>query len=780
MLITRQIPALWNGISQQPAPVRLSSQCEEQVNCWSSVIDGVSKRNPSEVVAILPSTAVPDEAHMHIINRDISERYVVIVANSRIRVFALSGQEIPVTAPLGWDYLNIGDPGVSARNSYTLMTVADYTFVLNKTKRIELAPVGADNDPPTADYWWINRYLPPTAPLRAIDIEDPDGGGGYGGGGTYTPPPSPNPTPQPPPPEDPDSNPVGTFKGDKQTLQDLPTSGNTNGDVWRIIGNAESDFATYYVMYQDGGWYECVRPGLQNMFDPLTMPHALVRMSDGSFVFGPFAWVPRHVGDDKSNPHPTFVHRKIRDMFFHRNRLGFCVDENVIMSRAGAFGTFHRLTVVDYLADEVIDIAASETKVTKMEFAVPMQGSMMLFSDQTQFQLQHRDILSGGSVSLDVTTRYPMVAGVRPAAAGSDIYFPSHSTGWGRVREYFVNTDSITYDAADVTSHVPNYIPYGITQIATASDFDTVFVLSAGAPNKVFVYNYYWQSETEKAQSAWHHWEFQQDSEVLSVTTLGSYLYLLMRHRSGGGVTAPVEYVTTLERIPLFKAQISGSGDYQVYLDRRFQSAADLGEIYDYENQEQMVFTGYPVPGDLQPSFKVIDAMGGIEKDVRWISDTSFVVERAEPGHTYFCGFAYESRYVFSRQYPQNSRGDTVLTGRLQLRTFSVYYTHTAYFRVEVRPYGRDTSIVRTREFPAQIGAVTGKGALSGSNTATDSTGIAYTTSWENPNFADGKATFAVQANASEVEIALVNDSYLGFTIHSAEWEGFYFNRARA
>lgn len=751
MRVTRQIPALWNGVSQQPDPVRLPSQCAEQVNCWSSVIDGVSKRAGTEHLATLPDLGTG--SYFHVINRDSVERYFVIIDGTRVRVFDLQGTEKAVSAPLGWDYLSLA-PGITPAAGYTCMTVADYTFVLNKTKRVGLLPVGADHDPPTGDYWWLNRNPPPTAPLRAL-LPDDDGGGGGGGfgggGGGNTPPPgTPNPNPDP----DPDSNPAGTYKGEKQTLQDLPASGNVNGDVWKIIGNSESDFASYYVMFQNGGWYECVKPGLQNMFDPLTMPFALIRQADGTFVFGPFGWTPRHVGDDKSNPHPSFVNRAIRDMFFHRNRLGFCVDENVVMSRAGDFGVFHRLTVVDYLADEVIDVAASETNVAKMEFAVPMQGSMMLFADQTQFKLSHRDVLAGSSVSLDVTTRYPSVAGVRPAAAGSDIYFPSHSSGYGKLREYFVNEDGITNDASDVSAHASQYVPYGITAVTASSEFDVVFLLTAGARNRIYLYKYYWQSETEKAQSAWHYWEFGNqrlygpDTEVVAVHPLGAYLYALMRHY----IVSQGEYVTTIERIPLVSVQAPGM-QYEVHLDRRHVHEPLSSVEIAFNADGYSVTLPYTVNEDARPNFRAISPTTGESiRILEWVDETTFKVR--DPPYMLICGFVFTSRFVFSKQFMQNARGDAVLTGRLQLKEMSVYFSRTAYFRAEVRPYGPGSSIVKTRPFPSQRGSIIGGGALN------------------MPNFEDGKATFAVQANAREAEIALVNDSYLGFCFHSAEWVG--------
>ena len=181
MLVTRQIPALFNGVSQQPPPVRSPSQLEALLNCTSSVVDGVRKRSPLEHVAKLSSTHL-GTALLHTINRDLVERYEVVVTETGIRVFDMAGVEKTVTAPLGWDYLAL-PAGAEARFSYICMTVADYTFVLNKTKLVEMLPVGADLAPPSDEYWWLNRPLNSSpSPAIAGLIEDDDSGGVGAGG----------------------------------------------------------------------------------------------------------------------------------------------------------------------------------------------------------------------------------------------------------------------------------------------------------------------------------------------------------------------------------------------------------------------------------------------------------------------------------------------------------------------------------------------------------------------------------------------------------------------
>ena len=57
-LVSRSIPNLVQGVSQQPEVLRLTSQASEQINGYSSVVEGLKKRPPTEYVAKLSSSSL--------------------------------------------------------------------------------------------------------------------------------------------------------------------------------------------------------------------------------------------------------------------------------------------------------------------------------------------------------------------------------------------------------------------------------------------------------------------------------------------------------------------------------------------------------------------------------------------------------------------------------------------------------------------------------------------------------------------------------------------------
>ena len=43
-LLVTSVPNLAQGVSQQPDNLRYPGQCDEQINAWSTVVEGLTKR----------------------------------------------------------------------------------------------------------------------------------------------------------------------------------------------------------------------------------------------------------------------------------------------------------------------------------------------------------------------------------------------------------------------------------------------------------------------------------------------------------------------------------------------------------------------------------------------------------------------------------------------------------------------------------------------------------------------------------------------------------------
>lgn len=718
-LVTRTLPSIANGISKQPAILRSSDQLEAESNTWGRIASGLGRRPPTETVAFLSASDLSG-AFVHHINRDVMERYVVIVDSGVLRVFdQATGEEKTVNAPGGLGYLDA--PG----SAYRAVTVADYTFIVNSTKKPALGAVGAD----LVAQPGYNRFPGGTVHERPPGIA-------Y----QYVP------------------NPAydGTVTATVQKFEDLPAEA-TTGSVYRVSGSAETGFVSYYVAKNGPVWDETVSPGLANAIDATTMPHALVREADGTFTFAPFSWRQRRVGDTITNPKPPFIGRVIRDVFFSQNRLGFLVDESVVYSAAGDYGDFWRKTVLDYIDSDTVSAAAASTDVAILDYAAPFNDGMMLFSRQRQFSLSFGEAgLTAASVSIQPTTSYLMSPGVRPVVIGTQLYFASDAHGYTAIQEYTRLDGSDALDAAEVTAHVPGLLPKGATQLIAAPDMDAVFALvgnaaSADDRRKIYPYQFFWDGE-KKLQSAWREWEFP-DGTPISGTYVDGQLHLVMLRPEG----------YFLERMNLSPGATSVGQDHLIFLDRQLS----LTGVYDAEANE----TTFSLPYDANPEiFRIIRSATALDPESP-IPPTSYTfgfksvtVPGDESGSPVTVGNTFRTYAEFSRQFPNDWQGRPLTSGRFQIHTFTVVYSDTAYFRAEVSPYGKDAVLsgatgVHTTDF---TGRLLGTSALVIGEVA----------------YHSGSYTFGVASDAKEVVIGLSNDSPYGSTFVSAEFEGLYFNRA--
>ena len=727
-LISEPLASLFNGVSQQPATLRLDSQLESQVNVYGTVEDGLLKRPPTENVAQISATPLSTTAFIHTIDRSVNERYIVVIENNSIKVYDKDGVQQTVNFPQGFAYLASTDP----RNDFAVISIADYSFIVNKSVTVLDKPApssqpGAFTDWYTPDAWFRDGTVPPESYFNVAQ---------------------------------------GTFQGSVQLFENLPNPVDptppVEGDVWRVAGGGTDNFGSYYVVRRGGVWEETYEPLNGSVsLDELTMPHALVRESNGTFTFTQFAWKARQVGDQQTNPSPTFVNKQIRDVFYYKNRLGFVADENVIFSGAGDFGNFYRLTVKDLLDSELVDVAVSSNKVSLLNFAVPFNNSLMLFADQTQFSLNVDELLTPTTVSVDAVTDYEISTKVRPVPIGNDVYFVTESGNYSRVREYFVEDDSNQTDAADITAHVPRYLPSGIIQLAGNSNEDVLFAISdkAGFQNRVYTYKFHWTSEG-KIQSSWSYWELDSGDKIISISVIENNLYLLIERSDG----------VYLETMNLESGATAGALGFQVYLDRR----VDVTGVWSAGPDTTTFTLPYPVPaGTARTDFKIVrgDGFAGQRGSLIdptgyvWTSDTTVTVPGNEQGQVCHVGVNYLSEFEFSEQFFKKSDGIAVTTGRLMLRTFTIYFTDTAFFSTEVAPYGNGDELAED-VVPAQLSAFTGK-----------TLGEASLLVGE-PAFHTGDYSFQIYGDSSKAIVKLKNDTHVAWKIQSAEWEGFYYNRA--
>lgn len=724
-LTTRTLPALMNGISRQPAILRSPDQTEDELNTWGDIARGVSRRPPTRTIRHLDGLA-PSDASVHHINRDVNERYFVVIDHNSIRVFdEATGLERTVNYPAGKAYLYAQGP------DYRAVTIADYTFIVNTKQPVGTLPVGADEAAPDANLRWLGGTSPRKLNSTAVV--------NYAGDPIQY---LPNP---------PSSSLAGTVPS-MDKLPDPPV----DGAIYKVLGQNSSSFVSYYVRGDGAVWDETVAPGLVNALDPVTMPHALVREADGTFTFAPFSWQPRRVGDEETNPLPPFVGRTIRDVFFYQNRLGLLSDESVIFSGAGDYGDFFRLTVLDYIDSDALAASATTTDVAILEWAVPFADGVMLFSRQRQLSLTNGDSgLSAHSLAIQPVTSYPISPLVKPTPMGSQVHFVTDSSGQASVQEYTRLAGADPTEAADITAHVPGLLPQGASQLIPAHDINALFVLTHAAEaekrTQMYAYQFFWDGD-KKLQSAWRVWDFTDGQPVAGAYESGS-LFLLMQRGS--------DYF--IERMDLSPSAVSENQSHHIYLDR--QEA--ITGTYDAATNTTTFTASFTLDPDAVRIVRGLGAAapeGAISPSTYTVSGATITVPGDESAAAATVGHLFTTKLVPSQQYAQDWQGHLLTSGRLVLHTFTVNMTDTAYTRAEVYPYGADANTLNP-------------GVLSVETFTGKHVGLLDSIIGDQGYFT-GPFMFSVAGNSQVARIELINDSPFGSTWTSAEWEGLFFSRA--
>jgi hypothetical protein len=780
MLITSAIPNLINGVSQQPDTLRLASQAEEQINFLPSVSDGLTRRPGSRHMAKI-STAQWTDAFLHTINRDSAEKYVVAVRGGQIKVFdALTGVEKTVNAPSGWGYLAGG-----AKEDYRAVTVADYTFIINRDKTVAMDVTLSPLRPNTSLAYFRGGNYSRTYTVAITGVTN-----GYG---SYTTPDGsvaahaadarttvlanrvmlnfavngPNAATAAGYTVSQFSDILQISRNDQnaftittsddvggtnlvpigrsiQRFSDLPKNG-VEGFHTEIVGDNQSGFDNYYVKYTGGVWKETLKGGEKYRLSAATMPHVLVREGDGTFTFRPATWAERKVGDAEKIPEPSFVGRKISDVFFYRNRLGLLSDENVILSKQGEFFDFFRDTATTVLDTDPIDIAVSTTKVSLLNHALPFNETLLLFSDGAQFVMGGGDILTAATAFVSQSTEFESLPGVRPVGAGQNVYFPVQRGSFTGVREYFVAENTEQNDALDITSHCPRYIPAGLTKLAATTSEDVLVGITPVTPNTLWVYRYF-SGDEGKLQSAWSRWNFAADVTLLSCDFVENYLFLVISRSDG----------TFLERVDIESGAVDDGASFHYHVD---SGVYLTGGVYDAVNQ----WTTYTLPYATSEPLWVIQMSTPEGLAVLHTRPTTTTVRIAGDwtAKTLFCGVKFESFYRFSTFYIRESSaggGTSAATaGRLQVRRLSINYAKSGYFKVVTTPLGRDPSY---REFTArQLGTLSAELAT--------------------VQLSDGRFSCPVMSRNTTVTVDIISDSFLPAAFTSAEWEATYHTRAQ-
>lgn len=489
MRVSDYYEAPYQGVSQAPAQVRLSTQAAEITDWNISVPAGAQLRAPFDFVATFPDLDNDTFAHEFIKKSGVGSFIMTLSREGTAtvpRLYTLAGVLVPCTvSPAAQAYLDLGI--TRPDNQFRMLTVEDFTFILNTQVTVENGSTASTTRPFEAMVWvrqaaYARTYTltvtpeggaPVTATLvtpngkDASDGDDVDTstiatglnggtypvsatGGANGGsltgsittatlGGDFTvtrvadilyiQSPTTNFT------VDVEDGQGGTamlaIKDRVQAFSDLPKRVPVDGFTVRITQQTGAENDDFYVRYRQtaglgtGVWEESIAPGANLGADGTTLPVGLVYdQGAGTWSLDTLTWEGRTVGDPDLAPDPGYIGKTLQDVVFWKGRLGLLYSEGIRISSATDPLRMYPSTLTQVLADDAVEVVNPLSKQADFRYALPFKKLLVLWGALGQAQVTSGgQPLTPGTAIADPYSYYEFSETARPQASNDRIYF---------------------------------------------------------------------------------------------------------------------------------------------------------------------------------------------------------------------------------------------------------------------------------------------------------------------------------------------------------------------
>lgn len=302
------------------------------------------------------------------------------------------------------------------------------------------------------------------------------------------------------------------FQGSVNDVQNLPNQCK-HGYIVKISNSRMSDEDDYYLRFDGsnnrdgvGSWSECAKSGIAKTLT--NMPLVIQRTATTTFTVKQFTYQDRRVGDDTTNPMPSFVGARINKVLFFRNRLALLSGENVITSRPGTLGTpdFFTETALTVSASDPVDISAASMFPSELFDGIEVNTGLVVFSTNQQFLLASDDtVFNPDTAKLRSISTFNYNETLPPISLGTTLAYVDNSGKFSRFNEMANIQREGEPAIVEVTKVVPTLLPKDI-DLLTNSRENSVILLGKTGSDTVFGYKYFQVSE-KRQQAAWFKWK---------------------------------------------------------------------------------------------------------------------------------------------------------------------------------------------------------------------------------------------------------------------------------
>ena len=228
-----------------------------------------------------------------------------------------------------------------------------------------------------------------------------------------------------------------------------------------------------------------------------------------TFTIKQFTYADRAVGDEETNPLPSFHNKRINKVLFFRNRLAFLAGENVILSQAGTLGEpdFFAQTALTVSANDPVDIACSSTFPSELFDGIDINTGLVVFSSNQQFLLSSDDtVFNPDTAKLRSLATNNYNIKIPPISLGTTIAYLDNSGKFSRFNEMANIAREAEPNVVEQSRVVPTLIPKQVDLLTVSRENDMVLIGKTDS-DEVIGFRYVNVGD-KRQQSSWFKWKF--------------------------------------------------------------------------------------------------------------------------------------------------------------------------------------------------------------------------------------------------------------------------------
>ena len=500
---------------------------------------------------------------------------------------------------------------------------------------------------------------------------------------------------------------VEAFQDSVNSSADLPVE-SYHGHHLKVRNTTSAD-DDYYLQYEafngtrgKGLWKEARARDASPGLDAATMPHQLENTGATTFTFGPTTWTDAQVGDDNSNPTPSFIGYKITSTFFYNNRFGVLSEDNVFFGVANDSFNFFVKSALTQVDSDPIDLNVASIRPVVLNDVLPSPQGLMLFSARQQFQVYSASAttLTPKTAVIRSISNYEMSSSISPVDVGTTAAFVNTVPGYSKLFTLQLREIEQSPLVVDISKVVLEWIPDTVDSL-TVSPQNSVVMLTDRDSSYMYLYRFYNNGEKDLFQ-AWVKWQLV--GTIQAADIIDDDVLVVSQHEDQYTIGK-----ITLDQIPTGKVVATTSGmDGTPCLDmatRPVKPHASVDAVvYDETNDITKIYVPYTPIDDKEAVMYLAVPTADVGTTAALDSDEGYyaaALERTETGtgYRYFevkgkftdyadgivVGYGYDFEVTLPKLYyrPEVNEADYTATLTISRLKFSVGRTGAVRFDIK-------------------------------------------------------------------------------------------------